>query len=269
MANRDIRVILSMLDEIDGEEFQDVKGKIVARLEEMIAKDRGAVSKPAGKSGKGWDFSSEKAGPGFSDSTLRIRPFSNQDRGFYAAVREQHRIFDKELPEEQLITAYWTETERESGFFCAVERVEDGAKLGYIALKDTSKDLWEVAIELDKAYCHCGYGPTAIALFLQNVADITGKTVFQFLVEVDNFPCQKCMEKLGAELVGIHNLAFDSEEEAKEFENENMELITEHMTALAYELNVPPKKLLSHVLDYRLKADSPSETQEKGCNDQC
>lgn len=262
LANRYINELLSMLDKITDEDLQIVKAKIRAQLEKMAAKNRGTVSKTTENTGLSWDFRREKKGPGFSDGTLRIRPFSANDKEFYSEVREQYRIFDKGLSKEQLADAYWTETERESGFFCMVERVRDGAKLGYIALKDTSKDLWEVAIELDKAYCHCGYGPAAVMLFLHNISEITDKTAFQFLVEVDNLPCQKCMEKLGAELVGIHNLAFDSEEEAKEFEDENMELITEHMTALANKSNIPPKKLLSHVLDYRLKVDAPSETQE-------
>ena len=60
------------------------------------------------------------------------------------------------------------------------------------------------------------------------------------------------MRKIEAKLVGSYNLAFDTEEEAKIFEEENLELITEHMWTLAKELDVAPKKLLSHVLDYRL-----------------
>ena len=60
------------------------------------------------------------------------------------------------------------------------------------------------------------------------------------------------MRKIGAKLVGIYDLAFDTEEEAKIFEEENFELITDHMRMLAKELDVAPKKLLSHVLDYRL-----------------
>ena len=92
----------------------------------------------------------------------------------------------------------------------------------------------------------------AILLFLQKVREITGKRVFQFLVEVDNIPCQSCMRKIGAKLVGIYDLAFDTEEEAKIFEEENFELITDHMRMLAKELDVAPKKLLRTVLDYRL-----------------
>ena len=133
-----------------------------------------------------------------------------------------------------------------------IERMSDFAKMGYIALKYTSKDLWEIAIELNSAYCHQGYGAQAILLFLRKIGEITPKSQFQFLVEVDNIPCQGCMKKLNAKLVGIHNLVFDCEKDAETFEANNFNMITEHMKTLAVELDIPPQKLLSHVLDYRV-----------------
>lgn len=119
-------------------------------------------------------------------------------------------------------------------------------------MSTTGKDLWEIAIELSSAHCHQGYGAKAIILFLQKVKEITGKSQFQFLVEVDNIPCQNCMKKIKASLIGIHNCAFDTEKEADAFEERNLELITEHIKTLSEELDVMPRKLLSHVLDYRL-----------------
>ena len=71
-------------------------------------------------------------------------------------------------------------------------------------------------------------------------------------MEVDNIPCQNCMKKAGAELLGLHNFAFDSEEAAEQFEETHLALITEHMRTLAAKLGVEPRKLLSHVLDYRI-----------------
>ena len=92
---------------------------------------------------------------------------------------------------------------------------DDSQKIGYIAVKDTSKELWEIAIELDNAHCGQGCGSKAITLFLKRLNEITTKNQFQFLVEVDNIPCQNCMKKAGAELLGLHNFAFDSEEDAE------------------------------------------------------
>ena len=215
--NHDLDEILAMLDSLKGEDFQVSKQKIMSRLDEMIV---GLNTPPPER--------------------------------FYFTIRDQYKLFPRKLPEDQLIAAYWEETRKASAFFCTVVRAADSEKLGYIALKNTSKDPWELAIELDQAHCGRGYGPRAIQLFLQKLRALTGRVEFQFLVEVDNLPCQHCMQKIGANPIGLRNLAFDTEEEAKRFEEENLELITEHMQTLAKELDVAPEKLLSHVLDYRL-----------------
>lgn len=250
--NRDLDEILAMLDDLKDEDFQISKQKILARLDEMIAENEVHPSETV-ETGNGWDFSREKAQSIFAeDDIVQLRPFSKGDERFYFLIREQYKIFEKDLSEEQLISSYWVETQQDSAFYCTIVRSRDCTKLGYIALKNTSKNLWEIAIELGQEYCRCGYGARAILLFLRKVREITGKSVFQFLVEIDNIPCQGCMKKIEARLVGIHNLVFDTEEEAKQFEEENLELITEHMQMLAKELDVAPKELLSHVLDYRL-----------------
>jgi RimJ/RimL family protein N-acetyltransferase len=254
--NRSLNEILAMLEEMkgtpEGEDFQIGKQKILARLEEMITEDQRPLSTVI-RTNNGWDFSKEKAEDILAeDGVVRLRPFSAGDEQFYFQIREQYRIFNtKNIPEEKLIAGYWDEAQQSSAFYCVIERVSDAAKMGYIALKDTSKDIWEIAIELDSAYCHQGYGTRAIMLFLRKIGEITPKSRFQFLVEVDNIPCQSCMKKLNAELVGIHNLAFDCEEDAETFEARNLNMITEHMRTLAGKLDVSPQKLLSQVLDYR------------------
>jgi len=253
--NQDLNEILAMLDGMqgtpEGDNFQIGKQEILARLEEMILKSEKKAAKLT-TTGDGWDFSKEKAERVFAeDGMIRLCPFSVGDERFYYLIREQYRIFEKKIPEEQLIASYWTETQQDRAFYCVIERISDCAKIGYIALKDTSKDLWEIAIELDQAYCHQGYGTRVIPLFLHRVREITAKNQFQFLVEVDNIPCQNCMKKVNAELVGIHNLVFDTEGEAELFEEENLGMITAHMKALAEALDIPPRKLLSHVLVYR------------------
>ena len=125
----------------------------------------------------------------------------------------------------------------------------------YIGIIDSSKNLWELVLELKKDQCHKGYGTRANILFIRKIAEITGKTQYKSVVEVDNLASQACMAKLNAELVDIENRAFKSEEEAEQFEEEHLDLINDHMIQLASELDVEPRQLLSHVLDYRIYAD--------------
>lgn len=198
--------------------------ELKTRLEDMIAEIEEKLSELVG-SGKGWDFSREKAERVFAeDGTVRLRPFSEEDGRFYELIREQNSSLNFWISKERIHAVYQEEVRKDTAFFCVIERISDGAKLGYISLKNTSKDLWEIAIELERSFCRQGYGAEAIPLFLKRVREITGRDQYQFLVEVDNLPCQGCMKKVGAALTGLFRFVFDTE----------------------------PRKLLSHVLDYRL-----------------
>lgn len=244
--------LLTMLADEKSGDFESNKSQILSRLDEMLAESDRKLERfnvPVG----GWDFGAEKGRDVFvEDATLRLSPFSNGDERLYCEIRESYRIFEKDISEDKLIASYWSETQCDSVFYCMVERSSDFQKIGYIALKDTTKDVWEVAIELLPDFCGHGYGPAAILLFLNRIRDITGKRQYNFLVEVDNNPCQRCMEGIQAKLVGIVNLVFDDREQAERFEEENLDMITKHLEDLAAELGVEPRKLLSHVLDYRL-----------------
>lgn len=131
---------------------------------------------------------------------------------------------------------------------------KDNQYIGYISIKDTSRNLWELAIELLAEQCNKGYGYRAVSLFLAEVSRITEKKQFQTLVEVDNsIPSQMLMEKLQASLIDIYDYAFGGDEKkAQSFEECHLDRIKDRMRELAKELRVEPRKLLSHVLDYRI-----------------
>ena len=71
-------------------------------------------------------------------------------------------------------------------------------------------------------------------------------------MESDNVPSQRCFESLG-ELIGLYNggMLRLPEEQAR-FEEANLDLIDDNMRALAARLGAEPRKLLSHVLEYRM-----------------
>jgi hypothetical protein len=89
---------------------------------------------------------------------------------------------------------------------------------------------------------------------LNEIQRITDKDAFRALVEVDNIPSQKCFEKLDAQLVGLcDSVVLKTDDEKERFEERNLDLIDGYIIALADRLGIEPRKLLSHVLDYRLK----------------
>jgi RimJ/RimL family protein N-acetyltransferase len=204
-----------------------------------------------------WDFSNEKSNHVFAqDQTVVIRPIASDDADFYVGIRMQNSMMFRSLigskPHNniQLLQADLCQPD---SFFCIIESSNNPAPIGYLGIKDTSADLWEVAIELDRKYTHQGYGAHSIRLFLNEMQRITGKNEFRAVIDVDNIASQKCFEKLGAQLVGLCNgPVLKLPEEKERFEERNLDLIDAHMIELAEHLGAEPRKLLSHVLDYRL-----------------
>ena len=60
------------------------------------------------------------------------------------------------------------------------------------------------------------------------------------------------MNAIGARLIGICNILNYPEEIQNEYEEQNLDQITPHMRELAEKLQVEPRKLLSHVLEYHI-----------------
>lgn len=138
--------------------------------------------------------------------------------------------------------------------YCIIEDAADETRVGYLGVKDTRDDIWEIGIELDERFTHQGFGSRSIGLFLNELYRITGKPEYKAWVETDNLPSQKYFEKLGARLIGLCNgPILKLEEEKRLFEENNLNLIDNNMKALAARMGVEPRKLLSHVLDYRIK----------------
>ena len=138
-------------------------------------------------------------------------------------------------------------------FFCIIENTDQKAPIGYLGIKDTSKDRWEIAIELDRQYTHRGYGSQSIKLFLNKLFYTTGKTQYRTTIDADNIPSQKCFEGLGANLVGLSSSEFlVTPEDQHRFEERHLDLINDHIRNTAARLSLEPRKLLSHVLEYHI-----------------
>ena len=202
-----------------------------------------------------WDFSCEKAQTVFvRGGGIAIRPITPEDEEVYRSIRMQYSLIYKSayyVAKENKKSLFMSETAPPEVFYCMIEK--NGTPIGYLGIKDTSADLWEIAIELDAEYTRQGLGPQSIRLYLNEIQRITGKREFKAKVEVDNGPSQKCFERLGAELVGLcGSVVLKTDEEKRRFEEKNLDLIDESIIELADRLGVEPRTLLSHVLDYRL-----------------
>lgn len=209
-------------------------------------------------SGKAWDFSKEKNKSVFAeDDMLELKPLTVVYYDLYIKTRAEYAYNSNYYLDPDKREFVLCEFNQEESFYLVVIRKSDNACMGYVGLKDTTRNLWEFCIELLPEYCNQGYGYNAVKLFLKKISEITqnDKQQFMALVEVDNIASQKLMLKLGGRLIDIYDYTFHDEERAEEFEEEHLNEITDHMIELAEELMVEPRKLLSHVLDYRIFAE--------------
>jgi len=62
-------------------------------------------------------------------------------------------------------------------------------------------------------------------------------------------------EKLGAKPNGISEFLLHGKEHLEQWEDENLHLLDEKLITLAEQFQVEPRKLLSHVLEYKLIYD--------------
>ena len=205
-----------------------------------------------------WDFTAEKAQPVFAEcEDVIIRPIRIDDADFYVGIKAQYSAMYRRMAQTGHVgnqCLLRDDLLKPRSFFCVVEIAVDHTPIGYIGIKNTLDEMWEIAVELDGKYTRRGYGAKSIRLFLNEIHRITGHEEFRAVVETDNAPSQKCFERLGATLVGIVNGPFLMlEEEKRRFEENNLDLIDDNMRLLAERLGVEPRKLLSHVLDYRIK----------------
>ncbi len=249
-----------ILDKLDGlpegtpiyrDALKEILDEVIKSVEKPLTEERQAAKTAA------WDFSVQKSLPVFArDDGLLIRPIQPTDEEFYRSVRLQYSLiyrsayYTAEGKKEDL---FQSEALASNVFYCIIEDAEHSLPIGYIGIKDTRTNLWEIAIELDGKSLHQGFGSRSIPLYLNEIHRITGKAEFQARVETDNIPSQRCFEKIGANLVGLcDSVVLKTEAEKLRFEERHLDLIDTHMTGLANRLGIEPRKLLSHVLDYRL-----------------
>lgn len=249
-----VNPLIEIISQLEKSENNEEVISLVRERIDLIKKELNK-NKESSK-GELWDFGIEKTQDLLTeDDVLELKPLTADYYDLYIKTRYAYLKY-KYNPLYRKLRI--NEITSDEVFFAAAIRKKDNAYIGYVGIKDTTEELWEIAVELLPEYCNNGYGYKTLRLFLKKIAEITENSKMQFraLVEVENIASQKLMRKLGGKLTGIYNYVFHNKDKAKEFEEEHLNEITDHMTELAKELNVEPRKLLSHVLDYRIFAEN-------------
>ena len=144
----------------------------------------------------------------------------------------------------------WEEHRSDDAIVCTI--TYEGKYVGYCGIKDTTKDKWEINIELLKKYFNNGIGYRSISILLQAIKERIGVTIFRVRIELENEASQRLFEKLGAKPNGISELLLHGEQMYK-FEEENLNLLDDRLIELAGKFGVESRKMLSCVLEYEIR----------------
>lgn len=177
-----------------------------------------------------------------------VQPF---DREPYLVLQEHYCLMKSMIKEESFREMLWEEHNEDRALMMTV--IKGNEYIGYCGIKDTTKDSWEIVIELMPEWTGMGIGTATMTAMLNELGKRLNVTSFAVKIDPDNTASQKLFERLGAVPDGLDTIFIHKEEDLLRCEEDNLHLIDERLTALASKFEVEPRRLLSHVLVYHLR----------------
>ena len=254
-GNEILLKVMEILEKDDGSTFEEKKKEAIALLEKYENTDleerviQVATEDEMGRCTKEkfWSFGKEISCA--DDILLRI-PLPEDRKGFIS-IQKEYFPMRRSLMEESYCNMMWKEHMDSKSLMCTI--VKNGQYVGYCGIKNTGRTDWEIAIELLSQWLHKGIGYVAVNAFLKEIKKRLGKHEFRVRIAPDNYASQRLFTKLGAIPNGISEFMVHDSESMKQCEEENLHLLDDKLIQLAEQFEVEPKRLLSHILEYRLR----------------
>ncbi len=198
---------------------------------------------------KFWSYGEEFETP----EGILLSRAKERDKEEYIALQKECGIFKSMLKSPEYCDMLWEESAGQKALRCTI-RV-DGEYIGHCGINNVTREKWELSIELLQKWHNQGIGTAAIRSLMEEIDKRTGVSEFRVRIDPINVSSQKLFEKLGAEPNGVAELLLHKEEDKLQCEEENLHLLDENIRVLADRFGVEPRKLLSHVLEYKLARD--------------
>ena len=186
------------------------------------------------------------------DAEIILRKPSDNDLEPYYFLKKEYAYMKSAFAKPKFKDELWQEYISDENLYYTIAQKADDVFIGYCGVKNLDRKIWEIAIEIKSDYCHQGYGFRALKMYLETVANISNRHEFASRVDTDNIASQNLMEKLGFKPYGLSEFFLHKEEDKLAAEEEYKDKLDERYMALARKFNVEPRKLLSHVLEYRI-----------------
>ncbi len=245
--------VADILERNDGRSFDEKKVEAEMYLKEKedklaeyilsaaVSDERGRIIKE-----KFWSFGScFEVG-----KQIILRQPEEADREMFIALQKECFLIKSMLTEEISCNMLWKEHTEPKALKCTIE--VNGEYAGYCGINNVTRKKWEISIELLERWQHRGIGTAAIHALLDEIKCRMGIKEFIIRIDPTNRASQGLFEKMGAVPNGLATIFLHREEELLRCEEENLEQIDVDLCKVAEKFGVEPKKLLSHVLEYRL-----------------
>lgn len=188
-----------------------------------------------------------------TENEIILRKVQDSDKDIFIELQKENNIVKSMMKEEAYRNMLWNEHIEYKALMFSI--VVDNEYVGYCGIKNTTHEQWEIAIEILNKWKHKGIGYRAISIMLDAIKNRLNVSEFRVRIDAENYPSQRLFEKLGAEPNGISEFLLHEEADIRRCEEENIHLLDERIQKLAKQFNVEPRKLLSHVLEYKLTWD--------------
>ncbi|MCM1235862.1 MAG: GNAT family N-acetyltransferase [Ruminococcus flavefaciens] len=246
--------LLKKLDS-DGKEVvtkEEILRVVEAKEKELLEEIRYLEKKEEALIGGEYDISLFDENILCEDSEIILRKPIDNDLDPYYFLKKEYAYMKSAFAKPEFKDELWQEYLSDESLYYTIAKKGDNIFIGYCGVKNLNRKIWEIAIEIKSAYCHQGYGYRALKMYLETVANISNRHEFSSRVDTDNIASQNLMEKLGFQPYGLSEFLLHREEDKKVAEEEYKDKLDDRYMALAKKFEVEPRKLLSHVLEYRI-----------------
>lgn len=183
---------------------------------------------------------------------ITMRKVNANDQAGFFRLQQEYSSVRSLLVDESYRLEIWSEHIESTALMLSI--IHENQYIGYCGIKDTSKSPWEIVIELLPEWTHRGIGYAAISAMVNAIKTRLGVSEFRVRIDPTNTASQRLFEKLGAKPKGVSEFLLHDEEEIRQCEELNLPLIDDALVVVAQKFDVEPRKLLSHVLEYRLSS---------------
>lgn len=186
------------------------------------------------------------------NSEIILRKAIEDDKEPYYQLKKEYAYMKSAFGKPEYKDELWKEYLSGESLYYTIAKKKDNIFIGYCGVKNLNRRIWEIAIELKSECCHRGYGYDALKMYLETVARISKRHEFASRVDADNIASQNLMEKLEFQPYGLSEFLLHKEEDKLAAEEEYKDKLDERYMMLAKKFNAEPKRLLCHVLEYRI-----------------